>query len=157
MAYLSLRSVKVRKVLCGKPVILIENGKISPKNLRKTRVTLDELTMHLREKDIFDLNTVKFAILETNGQLSTLLYGKDQPPSAKDLGTKVKDSQLPITLISDGHIMEENLDLAKKTTHWLSQELKKRNCTIENTFLLTIDGAGELYFVPGSPKNNSKS
>ena len=148
ISYISLRSVSVRKFFCGKPVILIENGRISPENLRKTRVNLDELTMHLREKDIFDLSTVKFAILETNGQLSTLLYGKDQPPSAKDLGTRVAESQLPITLISDGHIMEENLSLSGKDLQWLHKELKKRNCPLENTFLLTIDGGGKVYFVP---------
>jgi len=148
ISYISLRSVCVRKFFCGKPVILIENGRISPENLRKTRVNLDELTMHLREKDIFDLSTVKFAILETNGQLSTLLYSKDQPPTAKALGAQVAESQLPITLISDGHIMEENLSLAGKDLHWLQKELKKRNCPLENTFLLTIDGGGKVYFVP---------
>lgn len=147
ISYISLRSVGIRKFFCGKPVILIENGRISPENLRKTRVNLDELTMHLREKDIFDLSTVKFAILETNGQVSTLLYGKDQPPTARDLGTKVEESQLPITLISDGRIMEENLSLAGKDLHWLEKELKKRNCPLRDTFLLTIDGAGKIYFV----------
>lgn len=153
IAYISLRSVGVRKFFCGKPVILIENGKISTENLRKTRVNLDELTMHLREKDIFDLSTVKFAILETNGQLSTLLYGKDQPPTAKDLGTRVKDSQLPITLISDGCIMEENLSLAGKDLPWLQSELKKRNCVMKNVLLLTIDSSGRIYFVPRKSKN----
>ncbi len=147
ISYISLRSVGIRKFFCGKPVILIENGRISPENLRKTRVNLDELTMHLREKDIFDLSTVKFAILETNGQVSTLLYGKNQPPTARDLGTKVEESQLPITLISDGRIMEENLSLAGKDLHWLEKELKKRNCPLRDTFLLTIDGAGKIYFV----------
>ncbi len=148
IAYISLRSVSVRKFFCGKPVILIENGRISPENLRKTRVNLDELTMHLREKGIFDLSTVKFAILETNGQLSTLLYGKDQPPSARDLGTRVKENQLPVTLISDGRIMEENLSLAGKDLQWLYRELKKRNCPLENAFLLTLDSGGKIYFVP---------
>ena len=148
IAYISLRSVSVRKFFCGKPVILIENGRISPENLRRTRVNLDELTMHLREKDIFDLSTVKFAILETNGQLSTLLYGKDQPPTAKDLGAQVAESQLPITLISDGRIMEENLSLSGKDLQWLHSELIKRNCPLENAFLLTIDGGGKIYFVP---------
>ncbi len=148
ISYISLRSVSVRKFFCGKPVILIENGRISPENLRRTRVNLDELTMHLREKDIFDLSTVKFAILETNGQLSTLLYSKDQPPTAGDLGTQVPENQLPITLVSDGHIMEENLSLAGKDLRWLHKELKKQNSSLENTFLLTIDGGGKVYFVP---------
>lgn len=148
IAYISLRSISIRKFFCGKPVILIENGRISPENLRRTRVNLDELTMHLREKGIFDLSTVKFAILETNGQLSTLLYGKDQPPTARDLGARVAENQLPITLISDGRIMEENLSLAGKDLPWIQKELKKRNCALKDAFLLTIDGGGRIYFVP---------
>ncbi len=147
IAYLSLRSVWIRKFFCGKPVILIENGKISAENLRRTKVNLDELTMHLREKDVFDLSTVKFAILETNGQLSILLNGKDQPPTAKDLMIKVPDTQLPITLISDGCILKDNLSLAGKDLLWLRKELKKRNCSLKQALLLTIDGAGKIYFL----------
>ena len=147
IAYLSLRSVWIRKFFCGKPVILIENGKISAENLRRTKVNLDELTMHLREKDVFDLSTVKFAILETNGQLSILLNGKDQPPTAKDLMIKVPDTHLPITLISDGCILKDNLSLAGKDLLWLRKELKKRNCSLKQALLLTIDGAGKIYFL----------
>jgi uncharacterized membrane protein YcaP (DUF421 family) len=59
-AYLSMRSIGFRKILCGKPVILVENGKMLQDNMRKTRVTIDELSGHLREKDVLDLSTVKF-------------------------------------------------------------------------------------------------
>ena len=70
LSHLSLKSIKIRKLLCGKPVILIENGNIMQGNLRKTRVTMDELTGHLREKDVLDVTTVQYAILETDGTLS---------------------------------------------------------------------------------------
>lgn len=80
----------------------MQNGKILERNLQRTRVNLDELTMHLREKGIFDLSTVKFAILETNGQLSTLLYAKEQPASARDAGIRVRETELPVTIISAG-------------------------------------------------------
>ena len=147
ISYLSLRSVRVRRFFCGKPVILIENGEISAKNLRRTRVNLDELTMHLREQGIFDLSTVKFAILETNGQLSTLLHSKDSPPTAKDLGIKVKESQLPVTLITDGKIMKENLPLVHKSEEWLLRYLKSRSCRPEEVLLMTLDPQGKIYFV----------
>lgn len=147
IAYASLRSVRVRRFFCGKPVILIENGKISAKNLRRTRVNLDELTMHLREKDIFDLSTVKFAILETNGQLSTLLYAKDSPPTVRDMGIKATENQLPITLISDGKIMKDNLSLANKDIHWIHGYLRQRNCALKDVLLLTIDPTEKVYFV----------
>lgn len=147
IAYLTLRSIFIRRLFCGKPVILIENGKISAKNLRRTRINLDELTMHLREKEIFDLSEVKFAILETNGQLSTLMYTKNMPASAKEAGIKVQETELPITLISDGKLMRDNLDLTDKTEQWVQTELKKRNCTQKQTLLLTVDAANRVYFV----------
>ena len=147
MALLMFRSIRVRRLLCGKPVILIENGRILEKNLRQTHVNLDELTMHLREQEIFDLSEVKFAILETNGQLSTLLYAKDRPASAKDAGIKATETELPVTLISDGNLMQDNLKIAKRNAAWVTKELQKRNCKLTEVLLMTLDSAGKVYFV----------
>ena len=147
MALLMFRSIRVRRLLCGKPVILIENGRILEKNLRQTHVNLDELTMHLREQEIFDLSEVKFAILETNGQLSTLLYAKDRPASAKDAGIKATETELPVTLISDGNLMKDNLKIAKRDAAWVTKELQKRNCKLTEVLLMTLDSAGKVYFV----------
>lgn len=147
LAVMTLRSIRLRQIFCGKPVILIQNGKILERNLRRTRVNLDELTMHLREKDIFDLSTVKYAILETNGQLSTLLYAKDMPASAKDAGIHAAETELPITLISGGRLLEENLQLAGKDRIWLQKTLKDKGCTVKQVLLLTVDKAGTLYLV----------
>ena len=100
-----LRSVGMRKLLCGKPVILIENGRILQKNLRATRVTLDELSGHLREKDVLDIRTVQYAILETNGNLSVFPFPAEVPASAKDAGVYPQDRFLPVTVISDGKLL----------------------------------------------------
>lgn len=143
---LTLKSIKIRKLFCSKPVILMENGQICEKAMRRNRINLDELTMHLREKGIYDLETVKFAILETNGQLSTLLYARHEPPSAKAANIHVKDTQLPITLISDGRILEENLILAGKDRLWLDRELERRGCQAKQVLLLTRAADGKIYF-----------
>ena len=143
LAAVSLQSIRMRR----KPVILMQNGKILERNLQRTRVNLDELTMHLREKGIFDLSTVKFAILETNGQLSTLLYAKEQPASARDAGIRVRETELPVTIISAGRILAENLHLAGRDGGWLEAELKRRSLTAEQVLLLTIDAAGTVYLV----------
>ena len=135
LAAVSLQSIRMRRLLCGKPVILMQN------------VNLDELTMHLREKGIFDLSTVKFAILETNGQLSTLLYAKEQPASARDAGIRVRETELPVTIISAGRILAENLHLAGRDGGWLEAELKRRSLTAEQVLLLTVDAAGTVYLV----------
>jgi len=146
LSTLSLRSIFLRKLLCGKPVILIENGNILQDNLRKTRVTLDELTGHLREKDVLDLTQVQYAILETNGNLSVFPYAKERPASAKEAGIAVSEQHLPLTIISDGKLLDDNLKKANKDLTWLHKQLKKRKATIADTWLLTVDAAENLLF-----------
>ena len=119
LSHLSLKSIRLRKLLCGKPVILIDNGKIIQENLRRTQVTLDELSGHLREKDVLDIQTVQYAILETNGNLSVFPYPSEQPATARDAGVKAAKQYLPITLISDGRLLADNLKKAKKDGAWL--------------------------------------
>ncbi len=146
LSALSLRSIKVRKLLCGKPVILIENGNIIQGNLRKTRVTLDELTGHLREKDVLDLRSVQYAILETNSNLSVFPYPKDRPASAKEAGVQARPQSLPITIISDGKLLTENLNKAKKDRGWVQRVLQEKDCQISDTWLLTVDGNDHILF-----------
>ena len=146
LSALSLRSIGLRKVLCGKPVILIENGKILQDNLRKTRVTLDELTGHLREKDVLDLRSVQYAILETNGNLSVFPYPGDRPASAKEAGIQAKRQSLPITVISDGKLLPENLAVAKKDMQWVRKVLQEQKARIADTWLLTVDGMDRILF-----------
>ncbi len=130
-AWLSMRSVGFRKLLCGKPVILMENGKMLQSNMRKTKVTLDELTGHLREKDVLDLSTVRYAILETNGNLSVFLQ---------------EAGALPITIISDGKVMEDNLKKSGRDREWLEKTLSAYGARVEETWLLTVDSDGKEQF-----------
>lgn len=144
---LSMRSLRFRKLLCGKPVILIENGHILQRNLRRTGVTLDELTSHLREKDVLDLRSVQYAILETNGSLSVFPYPKEMPASARDAGIMVRQQFLPITIIEDGYVLKQNLFLAKKDEQWLQKVLSQHEATIADTWLLTVDAANHILWL----------
>ena len=146
LSALCLRSIFVRKLLCGKPVILIENGNILQNNLRRTRVTLDELTGHLREKDVLDLRSVQYAILETNGNLSVFPYPKEKPASARDAGIRARRQYLPLTVISDGRVLPENLKKAGKDPRWLRRVLEERQATVDRTWLLTVDGGDSIVF-----------
>ena len=143
---LSLRSIRLRKWLCGKPVILIENGKIIRENLKKTRVTIDELSGHLREKDVLDPRSVQYAILETNGNLSVFPYPSEQPASAKDAGITVRKQYIPITIISDGKLMKENLSIAKKDMAWVKRVLDVHKASIRSTWLLTVDNGDNILW-----------
>ena len=146
LSALSLRSIRLRKLLCGKPVILIENGNILQENLRKTRITLDELTGHLREKDVLDLQAVQYAILETNGNLSVFPYPKERPATAREAGIPARKQYLPLTIVSDGRVLSHNLQKAGKTDAWLQSTLKKQDATLQDTWLLTVDGGDNILF-----------
>lgn len=146
LSVLSLHSIPIRRFLCGKPVILIENGKILRENLRSCRITLDELTGHLREKDVLDPRSVQFAILETNGNLSVFPYPKDRPASAGEAGIRTRPQHMPITLISDGKIVTSNLSLAKKDQKWVQNVLSQRQATVEETLLLLVDKSDRIIF-----------
>ena len=145
LSVLSFQSITIRKLFCGKPTILMENGTILYDSLRKNRLTPDELTEHLREKGIIDLQTVKYAILETNGQISALVDPMDQPLTARDANIPNKTMALPITLISCGKVVKENLELAGKTEQWIHHVLKQYNCTKADVLLLTLEPGGKLY------------
>ena len=132
---LILHSVRLRRFFCGKPVILIDNGKILQDNLRRTRVTLDELVGHLREKDVLDILSVQYAILETDGNLSVFSY--------PDKG----QNHLPVTIIEDGFFSKENLKKSGKDEAWLARTLEERGGDIHSTLLLTVDGGGNVVWV----------
>ena len=130
---ISLHCIRFRRILCGKPVILIENGKILYKNLKRSRVTLDELTGQLRLKDVLDISTVRFAILETNGSLSVFPYPAQS---------------LPVTVISDGQLMKTNLKKSGKDEVWVSRTLKKHKVAQADTLLLTVDDQNKVVLIP---------
>ena len=115
ISQLCLKSIRMRRLLCGKPVILIENGRLLEGNLRRTRVNLDELTGHLREQGVLAVEEVQFAILETNGSLTVFPY----PPQPQK-------QELPYTVISDGRILTENLHLLGRDEGWLQKKLRAK-------------------------------
>ena len=147
LSWLTMHSIFLRRLLCGKPVILIDNGKILRENLKRTRVTLDELTGHLREKDILDISTVQYAILETNGSLSVFPYARYCPASAEDAGIRVPEQYLPVTIIEDGCLSRENLRKAGKDLPWLDKTLKKHKAAAPEVLLLTVDSGNNVLLI----------
>ena len=147
LAGLCLRSIRFRRILCGKPVILIENGRVLQNNLRNTRITIDELMGHLREKDILEIRTVQYAILETNGNLSVFPYPAEVAPSAKDLSVHPKERYLPVTIVSDGCLLDDNLAISGRDGDWLRKTLGDYRATVASTWLLTVDKAGHVLWL----------
>ena len=147
LSWLSMRSVFFRKLLCGKPVILMENGHILQKNLRRTGITLDELTGHLRQKDVLDLQAVQYAILETDGNISVFPYSHLRPANAAEAGIQTKAQHLPITVIADGHLFKENLAHLEKDLGWVDAVLQDYQTDLAHTWLFTADEKGHIVFL----------
>lgn len=150
MSQLSLRSLRVRRLLCGSPTVLIDCGHLRQDAMRKNRFTIDELLEELRGQGISDLASVKYAILENSGQLSVLLWPAFQPPTAEDLGISTEDGiSLPIILVNDGRLLRENLKRCGKSPQWLQSVLEKRGVKdCRSVFLLTLDSRGTIFFLP---------
>lgn len=143
LSWACLKSIRLRRLLCGKPVILIDNGTILQENLRRTRVNLDEMSYRLREQGILEIETVQFAILETNGSLTVFQYPHFQPASARDAGISTQPQELPYTIISDGRLLRENLHLVGKDEMWLSGFLAGKGCALDRVLLLTVTKSGK--------------
>ena len=146
LSTLSLRSLTFRRILCGKPVILVENGRILQENLRKTRVTLDELSGHLREKDVLDVQSVQYAILETDGNLSVFPYPQYRPANAKEAKIQTQEQSLPVTIVCDGKLLKKNLSVSGKNRAWVDRVLKEKGASIKETYLLSVDSSDRIFF-----------
>lgn len=146
LSVLTVKSLRLRAVLCGRPSVVVRDGKLLIPEIRKNRFTLDELLEELRAAGGTDLSTVKYAVLETTGRVSVLPYAKDQPPTAAGLGMHPRDPGLPVVIVSDGRVLERNLRSRGLTPDWLERTLNARGIdSPRSVFLLTIDEADRIY------------
>lgn len=147
LSWLMVKSRLLRRLFCGKPILLIDNGRVLQANLRGTRVTLDELIGRIREKNILDLSKVQYAILETDGELSVFPYSRHRPAGAGEAGIPVKEASFPLVVVEDGKLLEENLKKSGRTTLWVHDTLRAHQAELASTLLLTVDGGGKTYFI----------
>ncbi|UYZ14783.1 DUF421 domain-containing protein [Brevibacillus sp. WF146] len=149
LMYLALKNRTLRKWFSGQPTVLIQDGKILENNMRKLKLTLDTLNQELREKNIFNLEEVQYAVLELNGKISVLRKPKYLPVTRKDLKLKPNIRQyFPIELIMDGQIIEDNLKDNGITKEWLLSQVRKRGLSIEKINYAVKSSNGSLYIDP---------
>jgi len=143
---LTLRSRPLRKILEGQPLVVIKNGKIIRKNMANTRYDLAELLMALRKKDIFDLGEVEFAVLEPNGKVSVQKKSQYRPVTPKDFKLSTGYEGLSSVLISDGKVLEKNMEMNGLTHDWLMKTLNNKGVKdVAGVFLASLATDGSLY------------
>ncbi|WP_425542089.1 YetF domain-containing protein [Paenibacillus motobuensis] len=148
ISYLSLKSSKARIMMDGQPKIIIKQGKIMRETLKSTRLNLDDLCMMLREKDVFSIQDVHYAILEPDGKISVLRKEFKQPVTKGDLNIPTPNfTYLPAEIISDGKIIKKNLKELNLDENWLQQELNKKGIhSAEEVFYAEVQSDGSLFF-----------
>ncbi|WP_181351250.1 DUF421 domain-containing protein [Thalassobacillus sp. CUG 92003] len=148
IAFIDIKSKNARKFTTGEPVIVIREGRIMENSLRSTQLDIDSLRALLRQKSIFTLKDVQFAIFETSGRLSVMKYESNQPATKKDLNIIPKDNIYPLAteVISDGLINTENLHRLGKNKDWLNQQLQNKGIhNIDQVFYAEVLPNAALY------------
>lgn len=153
ISYLNMKSGRIRKIVCGKPSILINKGKINEKELRRLRINLNDLVEQVRAKDYPSIQDVEFAILETNGDLSIIPKEDKRTVTVGDLNLKTSYEGLPISLIIDGHIQYDNLKDVSLTEEWLISQLKTRGIKNSKEVLFSFVNDNRELFVQKRENN----
>ena len=143
ISVMALKSFFIRKLISGKSVILIKDGIIDQKELKKVRMTVLDLVEMLRNQQVFDLSTVSFAVLETSGELSVLLKSKSQPATVGDMKIKKASAELPLPVISDGKILTESVKALGITRNDIIRRLAKSGARPSDVMLMTLDSSGK--------------
>jgi len=146
LSTLQLKSESARIIFCGKPSILIEKGKINIDELKNNRININDLLEELRLKEYYNLEDIEYAILETGGQISVIPKSELESATRKDLNIKSTQDMLPVTLILDGKINNENLKLINKDKSWLNNQLNKEKLSSDQVFLALLDSKGKLVY-----------
>lgn len=146
LSWLCLKSIAARKIISGKPSIIIVNGKIDEGQMRRSRYNIHDLLTQLRDKGIANINDVEFAILETSGRLSVIPKSQKRQVTPEDLRISTPYEGLSVPLIIDGRVIEENLEKIDLKTDWLAAELKFRGIdSPADVIFASLDTKGQLY------------
>ncbi|MDO4397544.1 MAG: DUF421 domain-containing protein [Oscillospiraceae bacterium] len=144
---IGIKSVRFRKINDGNPFIIIKDGVIDQKKLKALRLTVDDLLSALRQKDVFDISDVEYAVMETNGSVSLLLKPEKRGVTAQDMNITVKDSGFLCPVIIDGRIIGKHLSNCGFSRKKLDSALKKANLSQNEVLLMTVDKNGKTEII----------
>ena len=136
---ISMKSRSARRLLEGNAVTVIRDGRIDQKEIKRLRYTVDDLLTALRQKDVFDISTVGYAVLETNGKLSVMLKPDENALTAKTLRLSLPDPGMPCLVVSDGRVIREHYDDCDMNDRELKRLLRAKGLTVEDVLIMTVD------------------
>ena len=144
---LMVKSFRFRHIVSGRPVIVINNGIIQQQEMRRLRMTTEDLSEQLRQKDVFSIQDIAYAIVETNGKMSVIKKPDKEQPTAGMLGVALPDAGIETVVLSDGVVSDYSLGLCGKDRAWLQSVLEKEQIPAGEVFLMTANTKGDYTIV----------
>ena len=144
---LMLKSRGFRRLVCGNPVVVIENGRLLQKQLRSLRMTTEDLFAQLRQQNIFSLDEVQYCVIETNGMVSVLEKPEHRVPDASDWKLPMDSEGPEAVVVSDGKLSNEGLRLCQSDEGQVAKILKENNTSVGEVFLMTLTDAGNYQII----------
>ena len=144
---LMMKSRLFRRLICGNPIVVIEDGKLLQKQLKRLRMSAEDLFAQLRQQDIFSIDEVQYCIVETNGSISVLEKPQNRVPTAQDLGVTIGDNKLEAVVVCDGELLDDGLKLCSGSRMQVDNILQENNAKLSEVFILTLDGNGKYNLI----------
>lgn len=145
---IALKSGKYRRAVEGNAVFIIKEGKLDTNAIKKLRYSIDDIMEGLRQKDIFDISEVEYAVVETNGNLSVLLRSDKIPLSLSDIGLKKEEKGVPAVVVADGKFIYSNFSLCRTSEEKIRKLIEKEKITLDEIMLMTLDKKGNKFIIP---------
>lgn len=143
----SLKSIRFRTLIQGHSIIIIDDGKLNLEKIKELRFSIDDILEALRQKDVFDISKVQYAIVETNGNISVMLKPENEPVTVGDINLTPEDKGLPCIVILDGQIIKADFRVCDMTDTKLNEIIKKEKIDVKNTLLMTVDKKGNRTII----------
>lgn len=147
-SYLALKSGKFRRLAEGNAVYVIKEGKLDIRALEEIRFSIDDLMEALRQKDVFDISDVEYAVVETNGSLSVMLRADKIPLTLSTFGRKAEEKGLPVVVIADGRYIYSNFSICKTSKSRIDSILSDEKIHISHVMLMMLDKSGNRFIIP---------
>lgn len=147
LSIVMMKKAKFRKLICGKPQIVINDGKIDQAQMKRLRISTEDLGEQLRQLDCFNIEDIAYAIVETNGKMSILKKPEKETPTLSDLKIKKPDKGIEAVVISDGERSDYSMKLCGVDDAWLSKTLDQNKVEQKNVFMMTTNKKKEYQII----------
>ncbi len=155
ISFAMMKKAKFRQIICGKPVVVINDGVVDQEAMKQLRISTEDLYEQIRQKDVFNLEDIEYAILETNGKMSILKKPDKEPLSAEEMGIKPQDNGMETVVVSDGEIASASMTFCGVDENWVYSIIKSEKIKLSDVFIMTCDKNKSYKIIPKERKKEN--